>query len=394
MINTINIDLTNPLVENPSSPLNMGETTIKTMKYFRGTLWKYIKEPIGMTRKGLKIVAIYIPKWDPKIIRAIAGLGTILVINAILTASKIPDTCIGFMKNVNLHDVEGSIFGMTSIFITSLDTISSTINFTSSLVKLGVIPVITMFSIIALPLSITLLSYVSLKGIYDIVRLSIHMANTPSKVNEDQIEKLRNSLNKKLTIPQSEIEKIKIKFQHDVSKRDKRIKRLQDRKINIIKRQTDKRIYKIMSNLLKHLNEENADLDTTNNHLSDIRTLMIRKITVDTQGTLTNVALSVTLISTYFFPIHALTIPIVGLIRGGVMLGKHAYNKGFFPNSKGFYSNETEKIRFLEFEDSEKNNPNDVKFIFRKPENNQIRKIASYLEDSFVISASELCEEK
>ena len=317
MINTINIDPASPLVEHFSPPLNMSEATIKTIKYFRGTIWKYIKEPIGITRKSLKIVAIYVPKWYPKIVRAIAGLGTTLVINAILTASKIPDTITGFIKNVNLHDVEGSIFGMISILSTSLDTLSSTINFTSSLVKLGVIPVITMFSIIALPLSICLLSYVSLKGVYDIVRLSMHMANTPGKVNEDQIEKLRNSLNRKLSVTQDN--------------------RLQKKKNNILKRQTDGKIFKIMSNLLKHLNEENVDLETTNNHLSDIRTLMIRKITIYTQGTLTNVALGVTLISTYFFPIHALTLPIVGIIRGSVMLGKHAYNKEFY--SKGLKIN-------------------------------------------------------
>ena len=67
-------------------------------------------------------------------------------------------------------------------------------------------------------------------------------------------------------------------------------------KINQLTRHTDKKVVAIMENLRIHLNESMSDVEKTNGALSDMRTLMNRKIVVGTLSSLANIALAVMLV--------------------------------------------------------------------------------------------------
>ncbi len=308
-----------------------GETTVKVAEYFRDKMWNFIKQPIKMTQKGFKIAAVKIPNFDPKVLRVISGLGVIAILNALLTASKIPAICKNVAYNIKIGDVEGAIVGGINLVVAPLDVLDSTISFTSALVSLGAISTVTVFSVIALPLGLGLLSFASIKGFYDIVHLTYQMYQSPGKISDKGFADLLKKLDNKLEVTDREKAKLNNKYSSDQTRLDKEVKVLKARKINILTRRTDKKIVKIMQDLRTHLkSDQDNDLNKTNEALADIRTLSRRKIGIVTSGTLANLALAVTLACTLVFPIAAITVPIVGMIRHAVKLGVHAYKQTAF----------------------------------------------------------------
>lgn len=306
------------------------KTTIKVAGFFRDRVWNFIKQPIGMTQKGFKITAIKIPKFDPKILRVITGLGVIAIITALLTASQIPALCKNIAYNIKIGDIEGAIMGGMSLIVAPLDILDSTISFTSALVDLGAISAVSIFAVIALPIGLGLLGFASIKGLYDIVHLTYQMYQTPDQVTDEDVAELLKNLNNKLEVTDNEREKLETKYGSE--KLENKVELLKARKLNILTRHTDKKIVQIMKDLQKHLNEkaENDYLAKTNKALSDIRSLSRRKIGIELAGTLANIALTVTLACTLVFPVAAISIPIVGLIRHAVKLGTHTYKQTLF----------------------------------------------------------------
>src|SRR5207249_634818 len=102
---------------------------------------------------------------------------------------------------------------------------------------------------------------------------------------------------------------------------------LKDRKKNIISRHTDSKVYNIMMNLEKHLQGQTPDLDKANQALRDMKTIMVRKISWNTGGAATNIAMAVTLACSAFFPISAFALPAVIGGRAVFGIAKHSYEQ-------------------------------------------------------------------
>lgn len=314
--------------------------TNKVFLKFRDELWSYIKNSYQVVRRVCKIVAVKIPRFDPKMLKVISALGLAHAINAILILSKYPSDIMGFLENLTLKDIEGIILSGVSLLINPLDALDSTITFASSAASLSIVPVVSIFSLIALPIAITLVGYGTLKGIYDLIRLGIHKHQLTKKIEinentEKNIEKLREKLEKQLTITEAEETKIRAKYSGDDEKIDRKIDAIKTRKINTLKRHTDEKIVNLMTNLLNEVKKDPTkvgvvDKDLVNDMLSDTHTLMNRKIVVGVTGTALNAAMLASLIATAICPISALVIPIVALVRHTVAISKQVYMKKFY----------------------------------------------------------------
>ncbi len=298
---------------------------------FRDVLWSYIKNSYQIARRGMKIVAVKIPRFEPKMLKAIAALGLAHAINTALILSKYPSTVKSFLQNLSIQDIEGVVLSGISLIMNPLDAVDSGITFLTSATTLGLFPVVTVFSIIALPIALALLGYGSLRGVYDLVRLGIHKHQSPKQVKTmEEIQKLKLSLEKKLRVTALEQSKIESKYRGDAEKIDRKIEVLKARKINILTRQTDKKVVNVMTNLLSQLENEPDNLTEINGTLSDLHSLMNRKITVGVIGTCANIAMFTTLAAAAAFPISSLAVPVVALVRHAIVMGKSIYMNHFY----------------------------------------------------------------
>jgi len=166
---------------------------------FRDVLWNYIKNSYQIARRGMKIVAVKIPRFEPKMLKAIAALGLAHAINTALILSKYPSTVKSFLQNLSIQDIEGVVLSGISLIMNPLDAVDSGITFLTSATTLGLFPVVAVFSIIALPIALALLGYGSLRGVYDLIRLGVHKHQSPKQVKTmEEVQKIKLSLEKKL----------------------------------------------------------------------------------------------------------------------------------------------------------------------------------------------------
>lgn len=289
----------------------------------RDELWSYIKNVYQLFRRGFKIVAVKIPKFEPKMLKAIAALGLLHAINVAFILSKYPANIKDFLSNLSMKDIEGVVLSGISLLMNPLDALDSTITFATSASTLGLMPVIAVFSIIALPIAITLLGYATLKGTYDLIRLGIHKHQLPKEVKtQADLQKLKLQLEKKVSVTAAEREKIERKYAGDGKKILHKIEVLKSRKINILKRQTDAKIVNQMTNLLERIKQDPTGIGIVNGTLSDTHTLMNRKIVVGVTGTAANIAMLVAVVVSAIFAISPLVIPIVAAVRHAISIAR------------------------------------------------------------------------
>src|SRR5690606_18919288 len=163
--------------------------------------------------------------------------------------SQYPDAVKGLLKNVELRDIEGAILSGFSLVISPLDMLDSTMTFAGSLAGIGAVPVITVFSLISLPVALTLLGYGTFRGIYDSVKLGQNLGRLPSKVSKDALDALRTHLEKLLTVTAAERGKIQARCAGNAGKAERKIAWLQARKLNRLTRQTDHKVVAKMTAL-------------------------------------------------------------------------------------------------------------------------------------------------
>jgi hypothetical protein len=309
------------------------QTTTKVKIFliaFRDQTWGYVKNTGQIVKGGLTITARVIPKFDPAIAKALSGLGLALSLNALAVISQYPGVIDGFLENLRINDLEGVILSGLSLIVSPFEALDSVMTFTSSLNGFEIIPAITIFSLIALPMAISMLSYAVIRETYGLVRLGIHMAQTPRSITEEQIESLKISLEKKLRVTAEERAKIEHKYLGNNALIEHKIELLKTRKINILTRHTDQKIVAIMTHLLEHLDKSTPELLTTNHALSDMHTLMRRKITIGSLNALTNLIFCVSLIAGAVLPISVFIIPSIALARSAFFMGKQAYLTNFY----------------------------------------------------------------
>ncbi|CCB90567.1 putative membrane protein [Waddlia chondrophila 2032/99] len=323
-----------------TSPAFMGTTEKKSHQLwkkvdtlftkFRDVLWSYIRNSYQIARRGMKIIAIKIPKFQPKMLKAIAALGLAHAVNAVLILSQYPSDIKKFLQNLSIHDIEGLVLSGFSLLTTPLSALDSAITFFESASTLKLFPVVTAFSVIALPIAITLLGYASIRGIYDLINKGIQKHQIPKEVKTMRdLRKLREDLEKKLRVTLEEQNKIEEKYSGNSEKIQRKIEILRTKKINKVKRHTDEKILKIMTQLLDQL-EKGSNLTKTNQKLSDIHLLMNRKITVGVIGTASNIAMLTTLAIAIVFPISALAIPTIALIKHTINISQQLYMENFY----------------------------------------------------------------
>src|SRR5690606_34951062 len=87
-----------------------------------------------------------------------------------------------------------------------LEGFSSFLSFVETLHKLEYIPWVTGLSLIALPLSVGLLCYDTVKSTYNLIILAVQFQRMPSSVDSDTIEQLKEYLEQQIGVTQRERE--------------------------------------------------------------------------------------------------------------------------------------------------------------------------------------------
>lgn len=177
--------------------INVGKVhdfALKTFLEFRDNLWNFINPSWQAFRRGIQISAHVVPQMSAKLLRVFAAMGLTASVNALLTLSKFPNTATGLIKNLELKDIEGVVTSCFSLLMTPLDILDSTMTFANSLASLNIIPVISIFSMISLPVALVLLGYGTLKGTYDAFRLEMEISKLPEKVHENSLKEFHQTL--------------------------------------------------------------------------------------------------------------------------------------------------------------------------------------------------------
>ena len=297
---------------------------------FRDNVWGFTNYSVQVVRRSIQISARVIPRFEDKMLRVFSSLGLISGISALLTLSKYPESVNSFSKNLSLQDIEGAVLSGCSLIINPLDMLDSAITFSNSLAAIGVVPVVTVFSTLGLPIALTLLGYATTKGLYDSIQLSCHLNQLPSKASSESIPKLLNILENKLTVTNSERKAIEKRYVKDPERAKRRIEILQDKKINKLTRQTDQKVVAKMSEMLDEIRNGPGNLNALNSTLFQTRTLMKRKLVVLCIGNLSSFSLWATLASTYVFQVSAVALPALVLSRNAFLLGKLVYMQEFY----------------------------------------------------------------
>lgn len=262
----------------------------------RDKLWNFINPPWQIVRRSIHITAQVVPQFSTKLLRVFAGMGLTMCLNALLTLSKLPDTVKSLLKNLELNDIEGVITSCFSLLMNPLDILDSTMVFTKSLAALGVIPVISIFSMISLPVALVLLGYGTLKGTYDTYRIGMEMTKFPKQITSDSLENLHETLKDRLYGAKS------------------------IRHIHKLTRRTDQKVVNLMKDLL-----ETQDVNLANQKLKILHSHLQEKFVIGCISNLATLGLGVTLAATYIFPVSAVTISAAILIKNAVTLGKSTY---------------------------------------------------------------------
>ncbi len=286
--------------------------TIQAFQYYRDQIWIYVNPALQITRRGVQITAHYIPKFSPKMLKVFSAMGLSAMVSALFTLSRYPGNVKTLIHHVNLNDLEGIITSCISLIINPLDLMDSIITFSNALAKLGALPVISVFSLISLPVVLVLLGYSSIRGIYDSVQLGMILHQLPDSIDQESLPKLRRQLElliegKKGSNPTSHLS-------------------ARTRQLNILTRRTDKKIVAQMKKLLCDLQSKKSNTGEINQDLMEIRSLIKRKLTVLTINTLAAICLGSLLSATYLCSIPTVVIASAILTKHALSLCKNIYN--------------------------------------------------------------------
>ena len=331
-INHSNRQLHESIHQNKNSVLarKVHSFLIRTISEFRDNLWNLINPPWQIIRRGVHISAKILPHFSPKLLRVFYGMGLTMGLNALLTLSKYPASIKSLIKNLELKDIEGVISASIGLLINPLDALDSTITFANSLAEFGVVPVISIFSMISLPLALVLLGYGTVKGTYDSVRLGMEMGSIPKSVSADDLHSLKIQLESKLQISRNRRIAIEERYKDRPEKIHKNIEVVKSRHVSKLNRRSDQKTVSLMSEILKTLKNNNDSLGLVNDQLNRLHSLMKRKIVVGCIGNIANLCLGTVLAATYISPVSAIFISTVILLKNSITLCKTIYLNRFY----------------------------------------------------------------
>lgn len=284
--------------ESEQLTINLGASKVydfalRTFLGFRDNLWDFINPSWQALRRGIHITAHVVPQMSAKLLRVFAAMGLTASVNALLTLSKFPNIAKSFIKNLELKDIEGVVTNCFSLLMTPLDILDSTMTFANSLASLNIIPVISIFSMISLPVSLVLLGYGTLKGTYDAFRLGMELSRLPEKVHENSLQEFHQSIG------------IRLKEERN------------NRKILKLTRRTDQITVKMMRDL-----QNCSNADSANRKLKNLRNYLFKKLTIGCIGNFSTLGLGTILFATYLFPVSAVALSTSILIKNVLTLGK------------------------------------------------------------------------
>lgn len=323
--------------------------------YIQNTVWPYIEKSGTIAKQTFTIVVITACSLKDKLGKIIPVIGLMSGLSFVLTLLSIPGSAEKLAKNIALEDHEGTLLKALGIVVDGGAAVDYLGSFINSLSNLGAIPQIAFFSLIGLPLAVALLGYSSIAGTYGLIRRGIVFHSMPKSVTKDNVDAVKQYFDKKLGISETErgiiqttIEKKRAIIQKTVEKKhakesseeieklvnneiqslvNKKVKVLKACKINILERRTDKKVVNMMLHLQQHLNAKNADLKIADEAVRDMRNMMIRKITLGSLTTASNMTLCATLVSALAFPgAIPVLVPAIALARAGVTLFDHFFN--------------------------------------------------------------------
>ncbi|NGX41833.1 MAG: hypothetical protein K940chlam7_00107 [Chlamydiae bacterium] len=299
------------------------------------TVWPYINNVGNIIGKSLKIVVLKCPELERKLGHIIVKIGLLAGVSCLLMVKTVHSNILSLIKNSQIHDTEGIVHNAISLAVNPFETLDALITFTGYLSELNVIPVISFFSLIGLPLAVGINGYMAIKEGYNTVRCGMNLHELPKSVDSKNVEIVKGFLRKKIDVTDDEkanIEKVfkdknpTIEGEERQEGIDREVTLLKDRKINILSRHTDKKIVTIMQNLKRHLDSETVDFEIANKGLRDMSRLTVRKIVFGSLNSLVNLAFSVALAVSCIFPISAIVIPIVAIVKTLVALARHHHN--------------------------------------------------------------------
>ena len=305
-LNTIDFDSVLSY-DSKSTDISSGlkEICEKIVSFFRNHIWPYISAVVQTLKNTLMIITTEIPAYIEKLKKSIAQCGISSAVSVLLGTQTTYYEVQNLKKSVELNDIEGGLLhGMGTIYQIG-DTFGE---FCGALFALehgfglsGLMPLNVMFSLIAFPLAICLISYRIIKAIYNTVWLALENASLPSYVDLSGIVKLKEWLKDKLT----------------------------DCNRHILIRRTDEKIVNIMENIMIHLNSFPLKIDIVNNALNDIKTICQRKIGLTIAGMLSQIAQLVVFIAAKFFGLAFLAIPSVLLVDTAIGTTISCYQNNF-----------------------------------------------------------------
>lgn len=261
------------------------------VEFVFSTHWSYTSRGASILKRSLIIVVLKNPALDAQLRRSIGVLGLPSVITIYRTIKGYPSVCKKLWSNSLgdtyhvIKDREAALLSTFSLIIEPLDLFDTFSMALTAANRLGLDYKNAILSRFSLPAAVVLLSLVSLKGAYSVIRQSLFLYNLPGKMTDENKGQLKK------TFEAMELSKEEENRLNPLSLNDEGTGSIKDCKRNKLVRKTDEEVVKAVENLLKAL--KNGDKDESNllsNLLSDIRTFMIRKIAIGVFSTLASVA--------------------------------------------------------------------------------------------------------
>lgn len=310
------------------------KTALAIFEFIEEIFWEYVDDVNTFTQAVLTVVKEIHKELSDKLSSIISKLGILSIISCLFSLKSIPESFQSLIDQIKAKDVEGTFFSLLDLAGAPLEILDSIGAFTEALTAFGAIPDIIFFSLIAIPLAITLTGISAFRGLYDLITCSINLTELPKSLSQDSLQDFKAYLKSKIGVTVEEKRKIeerytflkaqnkeaeyKSKIQHEVTI-------LKSQKRNALARRTDQKVSEIMQNLKKHLKKPQADLELANFGLADMRTLMGRKIAWISIGFAMDTACITTLACSMIFPVSAYAAPAVSGIKAAIFLCRHHY---------------------------------------------------------------------
>ncbi len=309
-------------------------TAFAALEFIEEIFWRYAEEANTLAQHVLTIITEACGELHSKLSPVISKLGILALVSCLFSLKSIPSSFESLIEHIKTKDSEGTFFSLLNLATTPLEILDCIGATVEALAAFGAIPEILFFSMIAMPLTLTLVGIAAFKGLYDIICCSIQLNELPKILSESSLDDFRGYLKAKIGVTGEERACLEAEFANlkteasDKAFKEKikyEIKILKCRKWNVLERRTDVKVCNLMKQLKKHLKKNPTDLTTANLALEDMKTLMGRKITWDSLELAMNTAYFATLACSIIFPISAFAVPAVAGSRAVFGLGKHHY---------------------------------------------------------------------